>query len=174
MQIGQLNNLIYPDFGSQSATASPAKDTTVRPTPAAQDAPGVVATIQSTSDTAPAAPVPADLVYSNGSKANAASDTDADAARASEQYRQAVARSADSPSSLSLDKDGVLVSRPATQDSSSQAFVTFAVNTMRQYADEQERQKSRANDTQAEGSASRIPRSLGDVQKLASRFKLFA
>ena len=55
----------------------------------------------------------------------------------------------------------------------SEAFVNFAVQTMRQFADEQERSKSQAKPS-ANESAHLIPRNLGEVQKLAARFKLFA
>jgi hypothetical protein len=54
-------------------------------------------------------------------------------------------------------------------------FVTFAVSAMREYADEQERLKTAAAKAEdgATG-ATRLPRSLVEVQKLAARFKLFA
>jgi hypothetical protein len=52
--------------------------------------------------------------------------------------------------------------------------VTFAVSAMRDYADEQERLKAAAQTSESSSAASLIPRSLAEVQKLASRFKLFA
>lgn len=55
----------------------------------------------------------------------------------------------------------------------SEEFVNFAVQTMRQFAEEQERAKALAKPA-AGDEAHLIPRNLGDVQKLAARFKLFA
>ena len=57
----------------------------------------------------------------------------------------------------------------AASGTPAEAFVQGAVTAMRSYAEAQERLK------QADATpATRLPRSLGDVQKLAARFKLFA
>ncbi len=174
MQMGSLNSLSFLP-GSTAPTAGKANDSDTAASAAASarsaaadtpapDAAGVVVTIQS--DAAARTALPADLVYSNsGPKPSASSDS---ADPAAGQYSQALQRSAGSPSSLSIDKDGVLVARPATAaDIKSQAFVTSAVTTMRNYADEQDRLKQLS-------AASLVPRSMAEVQKLASRFKLFA
>lgn len=58
----------------------------------------------------------------------------------------------------------------------SEEFVHYAVSTMRQFAEEQERARavSRPDGAQDDQGVHLIPRNLGDIQKLASRFKLFA
>lgn len=75
------------------------------------------------------------------------------------------------------DKRKVVVSdedlSPRFIGTKSEEFVNFAVQTMRQFADEQERAKGLAKPA-ASDDAHLIPRNLGDVQKLAARFKLFA
>ena len=62
----------------------------------------------------------------------------------------------------------------STANAKPQDFVSFAVSAMRDYADEQERLKASAQTSDGPPVASLIPRSLAEVQKLASRFKLFA
>jgi hypothetical protein len=188
MQIGLLNHLNYPkgnslplagnaaDDGSDvaSSAASTGRGAAVRPTAPVAQAAGVLVTIQADSATAAGIAVPDGLVYSNGRKAATSSDTDGDTDRMAQQHSQAVLRNAGSSTSLTVGKDGVLVAKPAAAaDAKPTDFVTFAVNTMRDFADEQERLKQT---TQAEGTAtaSILPRSLAEVQKLASRFKLFA
>ena len=175
MQIGSSNPLSFlpgnnaplagkaNDNDATASAASAANRGITAPAAApAPDAASVILSIQS--DAAPGAAPPADLVYSNSTPS--ASPANADAAAG--QYSQALQRSAGSPSSLSIDKDGVLVARPASAaDIKSQAFVTSAVTTMRTYADEQDRLKQLS-------AASLVPRSMAEVQKLASRFKLFA
>jgi hypothetical protein len=174
MQIGQLNNLIFPDFGGQPAASSAAKEARARGVPPVPETKNASEPVQSASANPTKTPIPADLVYSNARKGAGVEDAEGDAARAAEQHQLAMARSADAPSSLTVGKDGVLVSKPAATNSPSEAFVNFAVNTMRQYAEEQDRQKTLAKDAQGSSSDHLIPRSLGEVQKLASRFKLFA
>jgi hypothetical protein len=92
-----------------------------------------------------------------------------------QQHSQAVLRNAGSSTKLTVDKDGVLVAGAAPgANTKPQDFVTLAVSAMRDYADEQERLKSAAQSSESSSTASLIPRSLAEVQKLASRFKLFA
>jgi hypothetical protein len=119
------------------------------------------------------------LVYSNGRKAagrgDANRDTDGDIDRMAAQHNQAVLRNAGSSTKLTVDKEGVLVAGAASSaHSKPQDFVTFAVSAMRDYADEQERLKAATQSSDSPSAASLIPRSLAEVQKLASRFKLFA
>ncbi len=183
MQIGHTKHITLPGVGNQPTAPKSSDDSdsttlgaavsgrgaAVRPITPAQDAPGVVAKIQSSGDgTAPVA-LPPGLVYSNARKAAAAEDSDADTARMAEQHRQAMERASQAPSGLAVGKDGLLVAKPA--QTKSEEFVRFAVNTLREYADEQARLK--AQSAQDESASHLIPRNLGDVQRLAARFKLF-
>ena len=189
MQIGQLNHLKYPSLGNQpglgnaaddadaatGATSTPGRGTAVRQLTPAQDAPGIIVKLQSDSSTPPGLALGRDLVYSNGRPGNTDNDSDADTRRMAEQHRVAMGRAASTPASLAIDKDGVLVAKPAASGSAApQDFVSFAVNTMRDFADEQARLKAQNASTEGASGTSLIPRSLGDVQKLAARFKLFA
>jgi hypothetical protein len=191
MQIGLLNHLNFPKGGNQplsantddskaaaDGTATPSLGTPIPALAPAQDAPGVVLRIQSDAAIASAG-VAKDLVYSNGRKAagsgDANRDTDNDIDRMAAQHNEAVLRNAGSSTKLTVDKDGVLVAGAASSaNSKPQDFVTFAVSAMRDYADEQERLKAAAQTSESSSAASLIPRSLAEVQKLASRFKLFA
>jgi hypothetical protein len=177
MQIGQLNHLKYPSLGNQPGLGNAADDadaaTGATSTP--QDAPGIIVKLQSDSSTPPGLALGRDLVYSNGRPGNTDNDSDADTRRMAEQHRMAMGRAASTPASLAIDKDGVLVAKPAASGSAApQDFVSFAVNTMRDFADEQARLKAQNASTEGASGTSLIPRSLGDVQKLAARFKLFA
>jgi len=189
MQIGHLNHIQFPGVGNQPApsnattdasdaatgTTSNGRGAAVRQVTPAQNAPGVVAKIQSGSDGTSGVALPPGLVYSMARKASAEdADSDADTGRMAEKHQQAMERASGANAQLAVDKDGVLVAKPAaTDESKSQSFVLFAVNTMREYADEQARLK--AQDQPADTGATHIiPRNLGDVQKLAARFKLFA
>lgn len=183
MQIGHTKHITLPGVGNQPTPPKTGDDSAATPdalvsgrgaavrqiTPA-QNAPGVVAKIQSGSDGAATVALPPGLVYSNTRKAAPAEDTDADTARMAEQHRQAMERATQAPTGLAVGKDGLLVAKPA--QTKSEEFVHFAVNAMREYADEQARLKAEA--TQADTTAHLIPRNLGEVQKLAARFKLFA
>jgi hypothetical protein len=92
-----------------------------------------------------------------------------------QQHNDAVLRNAGNATRLTVDKDGVLVAGVApAAGTKPQDFVTFAVTAMRDYADEQERLKADSQNSASLTAASLIPRSLAEVQKLASRFKLFA
>jgi hypothetical protein len=53
-------------------------------------------------------------------------------------------------------------------------FVTYAVKAMRDYANAQEQLKATTTPASTASSTSTIARSLGDMQKLAARFKLFS
>lgn len=199
MQIGHLNHLNFPkgvpqalvggaaDDGESPAAlapgaAKPGLGATVRTLTPAQDAPGVILKLQKDSMATPGPGLANGLVYSNARK-SAAAEADSDTERMAEQHRLALERSNGNTTRLSLGKDGVLVAQAAaaldgSADTTNPAtpapdFVTFAVGAMRDYANEQERLKnSGAQDGQ--GSAqSLIARGLGDVQKLAARFKLF-
>ncbi len=167
---GQAND---NDTDATTGTQGSGRGVAVPPAPPAQDAAGVILTLAPAAT--PGAALPADLVYSASPKAKAAQDADSDTARMALQHSQAVARSAGSSSSLSVDKDGVLVAKPASAgEIKAQEFVHFAVTAMRDYADTQDRLKQAARQAEAAAPAPLIPRSLGDVQKLAARFKLFA
>jgi hypothetical protein len=188
MQIGQLNHLNFPKGGNPLLAANTGDDSTAAAdggatptagaalpalTPAA-DAPGVILKLQGAAATASAS-LAKGLVYSNGRKAAASGDADSDNARMAQQHSQAVLRNAGSSTKLTVDKDGVLVAGAApAANTKPQDFVTLAVSAMRDYADEQERLKSAAQSSESSSTTSLIPRSLAEVQKLASRFKLFA
>jgi hypothetical protein len=193
MQIGHLNHLNFPK-GSNLPLSANTDDSTAAadgkrapglgvtaPAPEltlAQDAPGVVVTIQGEAATASAA-LTKGLVYTNARKAAGHSDAnskgDSDIDRMAQQHNDAVLRNAGNATRLTVDKDGVLVAGVAPAASTKpQDFVTFAVTAMRDYADEQERLKADSQNSASLTAASLIPRSLAEVQKLASRFKLFA
>jgi hypothetical protein len=189
MQIGQLNHLDFPKSSKQSlaansgdastdaalGTTTPGQGVAVRQLTPAEDAPGVILTLQKENTATPGVGLANGLVYDNGRKTTASSDADGDADRMAAQYNQALQRTAGSTTRLTVDKDGVLVAgATATADTKPADFVTFAVSAMRDYADEQERLKSSTQTSASTSAASIIPRSLAEVQKLASRFKLFA
>jgi len=70
--------------------------------------------------------------------------------------------------------EGVLLAMPASAvEIKSQAFMQHAVAAMRAYADEQERSKAFGTATAGSSAASLIPHSLADVQRLATRLRLF-
>ncbi len=195
MQIGHLNHLNFPKGSKLPFSANPDDSTAAAngvttpglgataPAPELTpppDVPGVVLKLQSD-----AAAASADLekwqVYTDGRKAaangNTHSDTDSDSDidRMAKQYNEAVLRNAGNSTKLAVDKDGVLVAGAASAaNSKPQDFVTFAVSAMRDYADEQERLKAASQTNGGTSVTSLIPRSLAEVQKLASRFKLFA
>ena len=192
MQIGQLNHLNYPNLGNQAANGAAAGDagsaagtsakSSGRSAAAAtaapvQDAVGVILKLQADISAQPSVALQKDLVYSDGRQRTTAPDADADTRRMAEQHRLALERTAGTSTPLVVDKDGVLVTQAAAsanaaaEDSASTDFVTFAVKTMRDYADEQARLKPQA--AAGEGTGSLIPHSLADIQKLAARFKLF-
>ncbi|NVO04937.1 MAG: hypothetical protein HXX19_02790 [Rhodoferax sp.] len=191
MQIGLLNHLNFPksgnpllnanaNAGDDSTTAiaadgstKPGLGATLRQLTPAQDAPGVILKLQGEDSTTAADGLAKGLVYSNGRKAAAVSDADSDTVRMAEQHSQALQRSAGSSTRLTLDKDGVLVAGVAAADKPAD-FVSVAVSAMRTYADEQERLKTAAKAGDGASAASLIPRSMAEVQKLASRFRLFA
>jgi hypothetical protein len=163
------------DSTAADATATPARAATVRALAPTQDAPGVILTLQNESAATPGVGLANGLVYSNGRKTAASDDADSDTERMAAQHSQALQRSAGSTTRLTVDKDGVLVAGTAsTSDTKPADFVTFAVHTMRDFADEQERLKSTSQTSESTSATSLIPRGLAEVQKLAARFKLFA
>jgi len=186
MQIGATNLVSFLP-GSTPTAAGPAKDpdtdshhAAIGGSPAApdippqQDAAGVVLSLKTDAAVSAVIP-PKDLVYSNNSKSAPSQDTADDTERAALQYSQAMQRSAASFTSLSVDKEGVLVAQPASAaEVKVQAFMHHAVSAMREYADEQERLKTVGQPADGTTAASLIPRSLAEVQKLAARFKRFA
>jgi len=161
MQISHYKHISFPGTGNtpagtnasddtrDAATGTPpgARTAAVHKAPAVPNAPGVIATIQSDATGSTAGTLPADLVYAK-------------------------------PRKPEVRADGVPSAKAAqSEDSKAQDFVTFAVHAMREYADAQAHQKTEsaaADDAAASAATSFIPRSMGDVQKLAARFKLFA
>ena len=186
MQIGLLNHLNFPTGSKLPQTGNTSEDATsatndattsapgaaVRALTPAQDAPGVVLQLQS--DAGPGVAQANGLVYGDGRKTPGSSDADSDIERMALQHRQALQRNAGSTTQLALDKDGVLVAKPASAATKPQDFVSLAVSAMRNYADEQERLKAATKQDSSASAVSLLPRSLAEVQKLASRFKLFA
>ncbi len=193
MQIGLLNHLNFPK-GSKLPFSANTDDSTAAANGAATpglgatapapeqtpppDAPGVVLKLQGDVAAASAC-LEKWQVYTDGRKAaangNTHSDTDSDIDRMAKQYNEAVLRTAGNSTKLTVDKDGVLVAGAASAaNSKPQDFVTFAVSAMRDYADEQARLKAESQAGDSASATSLIPRSLAEVQKLASRFKLFA
>jgi hypothetical protein len=193
MQIGLLNQLNFPDragapaagnASESSAGTSVSQSTGSLPAPASASDPttsaaSVVLSLRSDGDAGSGQTLKNGLIYSNGLKP--APNQDADTAGMAEQYRLAMQRTGGSPANLSVDKNGVLSastgSRPvngSASDSNSQDFVTFAVTTMRDLADSQDRLKNSTAQATGSAAASLVAKGLGDVQKLAARFKLFA
>jgi hypothetical protein len=186
MQIGLLNHLNFPkssnpllaahdDNASAAGGAATCGPSAALPavTPA-QDAPGVVLQLQSEAAKTGAAQGKA-LVYSNGRKPVAKADAYSDMDRMALQHNAALLRNAGSTTPLAVDKDGGLVACAASAaNAKPQDFVSFAVSTMRDYANAQERHKTASQTSESLSAASLIPRSLAEVQKLAARFKLFA
>jgi hypothetical protein len=125
--------------------------------PPQQDAAGVVR-IASDGST-----IPADLVYGNGS-ASTTDGSDVDTNEMAQRYSQAMERAAGNSTNLSVDSNGILLARPASNaEVKAQAFVHNAVTAMRDHADAQERLK-----------AASAGDNTSTMQKLAARFKLFS
>jgi hypothetical protein len=145
MQIGLLNHLNFPKGGNQPLSASTDESK------AAADGtaePGLGAAALATAPTQPLSDAPSVILKLQ---------SEADIARAG------------------LAKGLVYTdSLKATANKNPQDFVTFAVSAMRDYADEQARLKAASQTSDGPSAASLIPRSFAEVQKLASRFKLFA
>ncbi|MBK9440377.1 MAG: hypothetical protein IPN53_03320 [Comamonadaceae bacterium] len=190
MQISHLNQFTFPKTTIQSLTGNLSEDkaggTTdiaasatkpdlgdaVRQLTPAQDAPGVILKLQSGSNSAN------DLVYSDTPKGQVGQGIEAESM--AEQHHLAQARHSGPPTRLSVDPSGVLVanagvgvaSKP-TEEAKPVDFVSFAVSAMRDYADEQNRLKISAKQDSQASTTSLFASGLGDVQKLAARFKLF-
>jgi hypothetical protein len=165
------------DQDSAASTVAASSDSTApRETTASQEDAGVILAIQSDTPATAANTLPQDLVYSKVRKSAASTDDRTDTERMAARHQQAVERTAGSTSSLSVDKDGVLVAEPASpEEIKVQQFVHFAVTAMREYADAQDRLKTAASSQEdSTPGASLIPRGLAEVQKLAARFRLFA
>lgn len=188
MQIGPSNSLTFigasapggtgraGDTDSQAASAKSASQEATAPAVAApQPEPGVVVNVQAQAPDGSPASLPQDLVYTDSTQGSAAGSSDvSDTERMAQQHSQAVLRNAGTTTSLSVDKDGVLIAKPASaQEIKAQQFVYHAVAAMRSYADEQDRLKTASQAVNGNADAKLIPRSLAEVQKLAARFKLF-
>ncbi len=192
MQIDRLNHLHFPPDSnpasagkeSASAGAASAKPAAVaRPQVpklvdrAEHQPPSVVLKIQSKADGV--AGVATDVpVYADARKVAPGASDAADEALMAQEHQQALERNAGVLTRMSVDKDGVLVvAKPqaAVDTAASPAptdFVTMAVNTMREFADAEARQKA-----ESAGSAGNSDVSVGTLkglQHLAARFKLFA
>jgi hypothetical protein len=102
-------------------------------------------------------------VYAAARKAAAQTDN-ADIDRMAHQHQQAADRHAGVRTRIAVDKDGVLVAKPAAKD-----FVSHAVSAMRDYADEMERLKA-ARGGQEGASAG----ALRALQQISSKLKAFA
>lgn len=192
MQIDRLNHLLFPpDSSPASAGKDAASAAGGHAKPAAagarQNLPTVVdrtahqpasvvlkiqsKAIEGTPDAAVDTPV-----YSDGRKtAHGATDASDEAQKAHE-HQQALHRNAGVLTRMSVDKDGVLVvAKPHTAASAeataaSTDFVSMAVSTMREFADETARQKADAANASADAPGGK----LKGLQHLAARFHLFA
>jgi hypothetical protein len=145
---------------------------------AVDDGPGVILKLQSDGSTTTGLVKPQDMVYSNASKVQASQDSDADQMAA--QHQLALERSKAAPTRLSVDKNGLLVANAGVDQTTGEAdsppkdFVTFAVKAMRDYAANQDRLKAIAEQSSHVSATALLARGLGDVQKLAAKYKLFA
>ena len=111
-------------------------------------------------------------VYTPKPKLEAASD-DGDADRRAEQHKQAVDRQAGVQTRITVNKDGILVTKPAVASTAVRPtgndFVSHAVSAMRDYADEMERLKSARS--ASEGASTAAVRAL---QQITNKLKAFA
>lgn len=196
MQIDRLNHLLFPidslptpagKGAASDASAAAKSQGSARSNPpvlierATPQPPSVLLTIQSQSaDAVPNAANEAP-VYSDVRKAAPPASDASDVAQMAQDHQQALARNAGVVTRVSVDKDGVLVmAKPKAPDSATQTaasaaptdFVTMAVNTMREFADEAARQKAEVTGAMANAAASTAK--LNGLQHLAARFKLFA
>ena len=193
MQIDRLNHLHFPPDSNPAPTGKePASAAGAHAKPAAAVRPNVPTLVDRTAHQPPivvlkiqnnaaegvddaAADAP---VYSDGRKVGAGASDAAHEAQMAQEHLQALERNAGVLTRMSVDKDGVLVvAKPqAPVDAAASAaptdFVTMAVNTMREFADEAARQK--ADSTGSVGNANVSAGTLKGLQHLAARFKLFA
>lgn len=193
MQIDRLNHLHFPPDSNPAPTGKePASAAGAHAKPAAaarpnvptlvdrtaHQPPSVVLKIQSKTaegvdDAATDAPV-----YSDARKTGVGASDAAHEAQKAKEHQQALERNAGVLTRMSVDKDGVLVvakphaAAPAETSPAPTDFVTMAVNTMREFADEAARQKGQSTGSAAHGDASEGK--LKGLQHLAARFKLFA
>jgi len=190
MQIGHLNQFNFPKTTNQPLLGNPSDDKSsgatdvassttkhglgeaVRQLTPAQDAPAIILKLQSGSNTADG------LVYSNTPKGQGGKS--AAAQGMAEQHHSTNERHNTQATHLSVDASGVLVATAGVGAASEPAevakpvdFVSFAVSAMREYADEQNRLKISVKQDSQASSTSLLASGLGDVQKLAARFKLF-
>ncbi len=113
-------------------------------------------------------------VYADSRKPVSAGDTKADAEIQAAEHQRAIDRNAGVYTQITLNKDGVLVTKPQTAGASKPPdFVALAVSAMREFSDEAERQKTQSFDA----AASAVERPWGGLkglQHLAAKFKAFA
>ena len=193
MQIDRLNHLHFPPDSNPAPTGKePASAAGAHAKPSAAARPNVPTLVDRTAHQPPsvvlkiqnkaaegvddaAADAP---VYSDARKVGAGASDAAHEAQKAKDHQEALERNAGVLTRMSVDKDGVLVvAKPhaAAQPETSAApkdFVTMAVNTMREFADEAARQKAQSTGSGANGEASEGK--LKGLQHLAARFKLFA
>lgn len=191
MQIDRLNHLHFPPdsnpappgkepasaagaHGKSSAVVRPNLPTLVDRT--AHQPPSVVLKIQSNAAEGVADAGADAPVYADTRKAPPGAADAADEAQKAQDHQQALERHAGVMTRMTVDKDGVLVvAKPQTPLGSGTRvkatdFVTMAVSTMREFADETARLKAESD------AASTIEPSapLKGLQHLAARFRLFA
>lgn len=184
MQIDRLNHLQFPPDSSPAPagkeSASEANGSVqARPRPPAlvdrvepqtpHPTPSVVLRIQAdTAQTVDAAKVESP-VYADQRKTVVPPSEEQDTDQKAREHQTALDRNAGVLTRMSVDKDGVLVvSKPAAATAAAEAakptdFVSAAVITMRNYADEADRLNSQASASKLRG-----------LQQLAARFKVFA
>ena len=112
-------------------------------------------------------------VYSKAQNNTAAPDTTTADSQLQDHLR-AVDRNAGVITQITLNKDGVLVAKPQpAAQAKAPDFVALAVSAMREFSDENDRLKARANVTSAP--APEAPRgALKGLQQLAAKFNVFA
>lgn len=184
MQIDRLNHLQFPpDSSPAPAGKEPASEANgsvlarprapalveraERPTPSV--VPSVVLRIQADSAHTVDAEKAESPVYSDQRKTVVPPSEEHDTDQMARDHQTALDRNAGVLTRMSVDKDGVLVvSKPAAASAAAEAakpkdFVSAAVITMRNYADEADRLNSQASASKLRG-----------LQQLAARFKVFA
>lgn len=186
MQIDRYNHLLFPRENPSHAAGG--NDASAASATGAGSASSTSRTILPDADTAPAradsvvlqirwpdaAPVrPETALYTAARKAGAAAAAaEEDAAGQAEAYQRAMDRQGASPTRLSVNKDGLLETRPVGTDEARQPdFVSVAVSAMREMRDQAERQQAAQTPAAQAGPAHASGWSL---HNLAARFKAFA
>jgi hypothetical protein len=184
MQIERLNHLQFPP-DSKIPAANVQDSVAARPNaaqPPTLPMASAVVRIQASAEESPTvaaastvAATPAANVYSDTRRAGKPVAPDEDAQRKEQEYQNALSRSQASPARLSVGQDGVMVSARKTADAGNapQDFMTVAVNTMREYANEAERQK-RSGESSGAGAGGPGGGALRGIQQWTSKLKLFA